>query len=107
MKLRNKNTGDIWEFDEGFTMKASHETAERAGAVSGVLTCYAASLAELNRDWEDVPDEPLIKDVKITLTLEGDISDVEMFKDTIYSLNSINPYDGVKLKTIAEEQEHD
>lgn len=63
MKLRNKKTGDIWDFDGGFAMKASHETAERAGAVSGVLTCYADSLAELNEEWEDV--EPLIKDEKI------------------------------------------
>jgi hypothetical protein len=66
MKLRNKNTGDIWDFDGGFTMKATHETAERAGAKSGILTCYAASLAELNRDWEDYkPAGPLIKDEKI------------------------------------------
>lgn len=66
MKLRNKRTGDIWEFDEGFSMKASYETAERAGAGSGVLTCYAYSLAELNEEWEDVkPAEPLIKDEKI------------------------------------------
>ena len=66
MKLRNKNTGDIWEFDEGFSMKASHDTAERAGAGSGVLTCYAHSLAELNENWEDAEQaEPLIKDEKI------------------------------------------
>lgn len=66
MKLRNKRTGDIWEFDEGFSMKASYETAERAGAKSGILTCYAASLAELNEEWEDYkPAEPLIKDEKI------------------------------------------
>jgi len=66
MELRNKNTGDIWDFDGGFTMKATHETAERAGAKSGFLTCYAASLAELNRDWEDYkPAGPLIKDEKI------------------------------------------
>lgn len=66
MKLRNKRTGDIWEFDEGFSMKASHDTAERAGAGGGVLTCYAHSLAELNENWEDAePAEPLIKDEKI------------------------------------------
>ena len=66
MKLRNKNTGDIWDFDGGITMEATHETAERAGARSGILTCYAASLAELNRDWEDYkPAGPLIKDEKI------------------------------------------
>ena len=66
MKLRNKKTGDIWDFDGGFTMKASHDTAERAGAGGGVLTCYAYSLAELNEDWEDYqPAEPLIKDEKI------------------------------------------
>ena len=66
MKLRNKKTGDIWDFDGGFAMKASYETAERAGAMSGVLTCYADSLAELNEEWEDYePAEPLIKDEKI------------------------------------------
>ena len=66
MKLRNKKTGEIWEFDEGFSMKASQETAERAGAISGSLTCYAESSAELNEDWEDYePTEPLIKDKKI------------------------------------------
>ncbi len=66
MKLRNKRTGDIWEFEEGFSMKASHETSERAGAMSGVLTCFADSLAELNEEWEDYkPTEPLIKDEKI------------------------------------------
>ncbi len=41
--------------------------------------------------------------MKITLTLEGDKSDVEMYKDTIYSLNIICPYDDVKLTTVAEE----
>lgn len=60
MKLKNKRTGDIWEFDGGFSMKASQETAERAGAISGSLTCYANSLAELNEEWEDY-EEPKIK----------------------------------------------
>ena len=41
--------------------------------------------------------------MRIVLLLEGDKSDVEMFKDTIYSLNGINPYDDVKLTTVAEE----
>lgn len=53
MKLRNKKTGDIWEFDCGFSMHASQETAERAGARSGSLTCFADSIAELNEEWED------------------------------------------------------
>ena len=57
MKLRNKRTGDIWEFDDGFSMKASQETAERAGAKGGSLTCFADSLAELNEEWEDY-EEP-------------------------------------------------
>ena len=57
MKLRNKRTGDIWEFDDGFSMKASQETAERAGAKGGSLTCFANSLAKLNEEWEDY-EEP-------------------------------------------------
>ena len=43
--------------------------------------------------------------MRIVLLLEGDKSDVEMFKDTIYSLNVECPYDDVKLTTIAEEQD--
>lgn len=43
--------------------------------------------------------------MKIVLSLEGDKSDVEMFKDTIYSLNGINPYDDVELTTVEEEHE--
>jgi hypothetical protein len=66
MKLRNKKTGDIWEFDGGFSMKASRETTEKAGGRGCSLTCYARSIAELNNDWEDYnPAEPLIKDEKI------------------------------------------
>lgn len=37
----------------------------------------------------------------ITLKLEGDKSDVKMFMETIYTLNTVNPYDDVKL-TIEE-----
>lgn len=66
MKLRNKRTGDIWEFDGGFSMKASRETTEKVGGRGCSLTCYARSLAELNKEWEDYkPTEPLIKDEKI------------------------------------------
>lgn len=43
--------------------------------------------------------------MRIVLLLEGDKSDVEMFKDTIYSLNEECPYDDVKLCTVAEDQE--
>jgi len=86
MKLKNKKTGDIWEFDGGFTMKASYDTAERAGAVSGVLTCYADSIAELNENWEDAePTEPLIKDEKVRKAVRawaevGDINVVTICK---------------------------
>lgn len=66
MKLKNKKTGDIWEFDGGFSMIASHETAERAGGRGCSVGCYVKSLAELNEEWEDYkPAEPLIKDEKI------------------------------------------
>ena len=85
MKLRNKKTGDIWDFDGGFTMKASHDTAERAGAGSGVLTCYAHSIAELNENWEDA--EPLIKDEKVRKVVRAwaDTNNVDKVEYNTYS----------------------
>lgn len=41
--------------------------------------------------------------MKLILKLEGDKSDVEIFMDTIYTLNTVNPYDDVKI-TIEDEQ---
>lgn len=42
--------------------------------------------------------------MRIALLLEGDKSDVEMFKDTIYSLNGVDPYDDVKLTTVEDHE---
>lgn len=83
MKLKNKKTGDIWEFDGGFSMKASRETTEKAGGRGCSLTCYAHSLAELNAEWEDAqPAEPLIKDPKARKVLREwvDLIGAERFR---------------------------
>lgn len=67
MKLRNKNTGEVWDIP-----KMRHPTCQEddisffvvQGSV-GKLFSYR-SIAELNADWEDYkPKEPLIKDEKI------------------------------------------
>ena len=67
MKIRNKQTGDVWDMP-----KMRHPTVQeddisffavRDG--DGKLFSYP-SIAELNADWEDyTPKEPLIKDEKI------------------------------------------
>ena len=67
MKIRNKQTGDVWDIP-----KMRHPTVQeddisffavRDG--DGKLFSYP-SIAELNADWEDyTPKEPLIKDEKI------------------------------------------
>lgn len=58
MKLRNKRTGDIWEFNS-ISMDISIKTLDKLKASSG--TCYAGSIAELNDEWEDYnPNESLI-----------------------------------------------
>lgn len=62
MRLRNKKTGDIWEFD-GISMAISDSTKEKLGARGCSGSCYARSISELNEEWEDA--EPLIKDKKI------------------------------------------
>ena len=97
MKLRNKRTGDIWEFEEGFVMKASQETAERAGARSGVLTCFASSLAELNEDWEDYEEPEVLKDFWY-IDLDGEIqSDGDVYEDnTIKGMKIIGNYFGIR-----------
>lgn len=59
MKLRNKKTGEIREFDSiGFRKGKSNGWDD--------FIPNADSLAEFNKEWEDYkPDEPLIKDEKI------------------------------------------
>jgi hypothetical protein len=65
MKLRNKRTGDIWEFDL-ISMKIADTTLEKLKAKGFSGSCCARSLAELNEEWEDYkPAEPLIKDEKV------------------------------------------
>ena len=65
MKLRNKRTGDIWEFDcIGLSIAETTLQKLKAGQAGGV--CFANSLADLNEEWEDYKSaEPLIKDEKI------------------------------------------
>ena len=59
MKLRNKKTGEIVEYDKiGFRKGLSNGWKD--------FIPNAESLAELNEEWEDYkPAEPLIKDPKI------------------------------------------
>ena len=89
MKLRNKRTGDIWEFDGGFSMKATQETAEKAGAKSGSLTCFESSIAELNEEWEDY-EEP--KDFWF-IDDEGDVEvGGEEYEENLDKMKSIGNY---------------
>ncbi len=63
MKLRNKNTGEVKEFNEIFLTKTVKETNT---ATSEYVERSYCKIAELIADWEDVePAEPLIKDEKI------------------------------------------
>ena len=65
MKLRNKKTGDVWEFDS-ISMKILDTTLEKLKARGWSGSCFANSIAQLNEEWEDYkPAEPLIKDEKI------------------------------------------
>lgn len=57
MKLRNKKTGEIVDFEPFYFFKSKHDKYPD--------TVYE-SLTKFNRDWEDYkPKEPLIKDEKI------------------------------------------
>lgn len=67
MKLKNKNTGEIWDIPKRRYPTVQEDDisffVEREG--EGKLFSYN-SLAELNADWEDyTPAEPLIEDEKI------------------------------------------
>lgn len=59
MKLRNKKTGEVREFDElgGFTLSDDYPSLYSADKTYN-------SLAELNEEWEDYKG-PLIKDEKV------------------------------------------
>lgn len=63
MKLRNKRTGEVKEFNEIFLTKTVKETNT---ATSEYVERSYCKIAELNAEWEDYkPAEPLIKDEKI------------------------------------------
>ncbi len=58
MKLRNKKTGEVKEFNEIFLTKTVKETNT---ATSEYVERSYCKIAELNSDWEDYePKEPLI-----------------------------------------------
>lgn len=58
MKLRNKKTGEI--------LVSEYQMCIRVNTKAEEEYIYAASIAELNEEWEDYkPAEPLIKDEKI------------------------------------------
>ena len=79
MKLRNKKTGDVWEFDS-ISMKIADTTLEKLGARGMNGSCSADSLAELNEEWEDYKQsDPLIKDEKIRKAVRAwaDASSIE------------------------------
>lgn len=63
MKLRNKKTGEVKEFNEIFLTKTVNETNTTA---SEYVERSYRKIAELDEEWEDYkPKEPLIKDEKI------------------------------------------
>lgn len=73
MKLRNKKTGEIKDACEVLDMKED-----------GVLYKYY-SLAELNKDWEDVPEEPkehyfITECGEVYPTIEYDNEDTKLSK---------------------------
>lgn len=63
MKLRNKKTGEVREFNAIFLTEIVKETET---ATSEYVKRFYYKIAELNEDWEDYePAKPLIKDEKI------------------------------------------
>ena len=63
MKLKNKKTGEVKEFNNLFLTKTAKETN---AATSEYVERSYCKIAELIADWEDYsPAEPLIKDEKI------------------------------------------
>lgn len=98
MKLRNKKTGDIWEFD-GISMAISDSTKEKLGARGCSGSCYARSLSELNKEWEDYkPAEPLIKDEKIRKAVRAwaevlEVNEVESYGSRDW-IGLLAKYDG-------------
>lgn len=63
MKLRNKKTGEVKEFNEIFLTKTVNETNT---TTSEYIERSYCKIAELNEEWEDyAPKEPLVKDERI------------------------------------------
>ena len=60
MKLRNKKTGEIVDLSEGFIRDTYNgEMIQiKPVAISNKEGYVYGSLAELNEEWEDVPEEP-------------------------------------------------
>lgn len=67
MKLRNKKTGEVEEFDQIYLTKMVKEKTGLTGTVSSEYIKRAySSHAEFDEEWEDYnPKQPLIKDEKI------------------------------------------
>lgn len=113
MKLRNKKTGDIWEFD-GISMAISDSTKEKLGARGCSGACYARSLSELNEEWEDVkPAEPLIKDEKIRKavrewadTVGADKCTYDRFWETFRSKDTSISFAGVYKFELEDERNY-
>lgn len=89
MKLRKKNTGEIYDSDQ--------ITFVIYGGEYGEVEENYLSLAELNQDWEEIkPKEPLIKDKKIRKAVRAwaEANDViEVFIDRIGDGTYIELYD--------------
>lgn len=67
MKLRNKNTGEVWDIPKMRHPACQEDDISFFVVQGGVGKLFSYhSIAELNADWEDYkPAEPLIKDEKI------------------------------------------
>ena len=64
MKLRNKLSGEIIDFDIVVITKYHESLISRIS--NNIHVLYCRSIEQLNSDWEDyTPKEPLIKDEKI------------------------------------------
>ena len=86
MKLRNKKTGEIVEYDKiGFRKGLSNGWKD--------FVPNAESIAELNEEWEDYePTEPLIKDPKIRKSVRAWAEANEVAKVYVYGIGDGKEY---------------
>ena len=85
MKLRNKKTGEVKEFNEIYLTKTVKETNT---ATSEYVERSYCKIAELIADWEDVePAEPLIKDEKIRKAVRA-WAEVNSIKEALYAVRT-------------------